>query len=117
MPIRITGKSTLRAIEEAFQAKYPHLRVEFFALNERGEYSHSLQHGQPYDRTLCELGTCNGDASFALDPGLRVQELERGFREYFGIGIVVLRRRSQTSSNSTENAPRYRNWNPDSNIQ
>ncbi len=92
MALYIHGTDSLSSINEAFQAKYPNLRVEFYLLNNRGQLSHVIRPFAGNDQPICQIGGSAPDASFSFDPRQRVSELERHFRDTFKLGMVILRK-------------------------
>lgn len=92
MEIVITKNETLKEISEAFNTKFPYLKLAFY------EHVHAPGQGSPksdqldHKLTIAEAGTFDHDEHFSIDGHLKVRNFERNFQEHFGIGVQVMRK-------------------------
>jgi hypothetical protein len=92
MEIIVTADKTLQAISEEFNAKFPYLKLEFYA------HTHEPGSGNPRsDRidsklTVKEAGEFEHDENMSINGNLKVSTLEQHFQDLFGIGVQVLRK-------------------------
>ncbi len=91
MTLQISDTSTVQALQEAFSALFPYLRLEVYEV-------HGLQ--QPIAvnsrraavTTLAELYRQPLHAELVIHPTMSVVEFEKLFRQSFGLHVEVFRR-------------------------
>ena len=90
--ILVTGESTLREISEAFNAKFPYLKIKFFAhSHEVGEAS-EVTDELDYSLKVNAVGSIQSPEQMSVDGHLKVSTLEQFFQEHFRISAQVFRR-------------------------
>lgn len=92
MEIIVTKNETLKEISQAFNKKFPYLKLAFYA------HTHKPGEGSPKTDqldsklTIAEAGTFDHDEHFSINGHLKVKNFERTFQEHFGIGVQVMRK-------------------------
>ncbi|MFK7970754.1 MAG: hypothetical protein AB8F95_10320 [Bacteroidia bacterium] len=92
MDIIVTKNETLKEISQAFNTKFPYLKLEFYC------HTHKAGEGSPKeDRlspklTINEAGTFDHDEHFSINGHLQVRTFENTFQEHFGVGVQVMRK-------------------------
>lgn len=95
MILLITENSTIAEMQQAFQAHFPHLKIEFYTSpHQEGEGS-SVRHTLDRRMKLVDSVSNLTTGSLSLDPKMSAAELEERFAEQFGLNVQVFRRSGQ----------------------
>ena len=91
MKILISDTKQVRTLQKQFQAEFPHLRLEFF-WKDHGNGESSLWDDlvDPH-KTLGEFRRTHETGKVNIVPEMTVTELEKSFRETFGLSVQVFR--------------------------
>lgn len=92
MELVIDDKKRVFSIQEDFNTFFPFLKLEFFSkpLHSSGTVARRLLSHD--SRTLEECRTIQNNQGISINPSMTVAELEKNFRETYGLGIQVFRK-------------------------
>lgn len=90
--ISVSGDKTLREISEAFNAKFPYLKLKFFAESHEPGEANAVTDELDYDLTVGKAGRVDSPEQMSIDGHLKVSTLEQFFQDHFGISAQVFRR-------------------------
>ncbi|HEU4716568.1 MAG TPA: hypothetical protein VFU15_01990 [Bacteroidia bacterium] len=106
MKMAIHDALTTGEIRKDFSARFPFLRIEFFRSGTGKKYSPSerISDGETVIGTFRKKHV---DGALVIDAGETVSELEKNFREQFGLNVQVMRRAGNTwlMTTSTDTMP------------
>ncbi len=92
MVININDNTLIKHIKEEFNLLFPFLKIEFF------NKSHQLGEGTPKlqltadTKTLGECRNMHNNGVLEIDPMMAVADLERSFKDEYGLNIQVFRK-------------------------
>jgi hypothetical protein len=92
MDIQITDEKTLGAVKEEFQAKFPHLKLEFY------DHSHKEGEGSPERyllddaQTIGEARKTKKEGGLSINANQKTNTLENRFKEHYGLNVQVFRK-------------------------
>jgi hypothetical protein len=90
MKITVNEGRKIFAIQEEFNTKYPYLRLELITKN--GKAGSGLSRMVRQSATLEECRTVYSKKTITIVPSMTVADLDRNFREVFGLGVIVKRK-------------------------
>lgn len=92
MKLHIDDTRSISEIQEEFNSAFPYLKLEFFKKpHEVGEAS-PISELIPSDSTLSKWRTNHNDGDLVITPDTKVEEMESGFQNIFGISAQVFRK-------------------------
>lgn len=92
MNIRITGQTRINDIREAFNTRFPYLKLEFFQDNNHDGKLTAEERVVHYKLPVSAIRDTGHDGVFHIEGLMTVAELERAFRDVFGILVQVFRK-------------------------
>jgi hypothetical protein len=92
MELLINDSKKIFSIQEDFNTLFPYLKLEFFSkpLHSGGAVARRLLSHDT--RTLSECRTVKGNEGLTISPDMTVVDLEKNFKEVYGLGIQVFRK-------------------------
>lgn len=88
----ISGSQTLREVSELFNAKFPYLKIKFFAHAHSAGEGNALSDELSFDLKIAEAGNLKSSEEMSVDGHLKVSTLEQFFQDHFGISAQVFRK-------------------------
>lgn len=88
----IRDKKTIAEIQQEFNNKFPHLKIEFY------EKTHQTNEGSPdsvkwdADKRIGDIRTKHNTGELSIDGHLKVSSLENNFLEKYGLNVQVFYR-------------------------
>lgn len=92
MKILINDRRKLYAIQEAFSEMFPYLKLEFFSKPHKPGAPSPKKFIKSSSKTIGECRTVHSNGTMTILPHMDVLDLERGFRETFGLSVQVFRK-------------------------
>jgi hypothetical protein len=92
MEIMINEHKKIQAIQDEFSANFPYLRLEVYANVKQADGTIGKRVVHDTGKTLAECRTVHGKGRISISPGMTVNNLERNFRDVFGVKVQVLRK-------------------------
>ena len=92
MTITINDKQSLGEIKEAFNNKYPHLKLEFY------DHAHKEGEGSPVrfqledNQIVGEIRKMHSEGELSIHANQKVNTLETRFKEIYGLNVQVFRK-------------------------
>lgn len=96
MLIRITGNTTLAEIQEEFSQRFSNLRVEFFTDKNHDGVLTADERVRNLNTRVADIRESNHNGVLQVEGLTTVAELERHFRDVFGLYVQVLRKSGGT---------------------
>lgn len=94
MEILINKAKNLKQIQEEFQKQFPYLKLEFYStFHKKGEGSEKKA-SLNSDLTVGEVSNSADHSSLNISGTMKVSELEKAFRDTFGLSVQVFRKSS-----------------------
>ena len=88
----ITDKKTIKTIQAEFNAKFPYLKIEFYA-QEHGQEEGSLDKDKLADTfTIGNARTTMNEGDLSIHANQKVSTLEQHFQEKYGLNVQVFRK-------------------------
>lgn len=91
MKIIIDDNRTLEQIREDFNARFPLLKLEFFVKPHDRNGESPKEEMLEACTTLRSLRSVNGEGALVITADMTVAEVEKAFREHFGLNAQVFR--------------------------
>lgn len=102
--VEISGKRSIRSIQQDFQASFPFLKIAFYdSQNIAGEGSPPTHSFENLSKTIEELGCKQSENKLQITGESKVKALEKQFYEYYGLSVQVLCRSGATWMQLTSN--------------
>jgi hypothetical protein len=92
MRIAINDRRKVFAVQEAFAAAFPYLKLEFFAKPQQQGGKPSQKLVKPGSATVGDCRTVHNTGDITITGNMTVAELERRFADVYGLGVQVLRK-------------------------
>jgi len=95
MDILINDEQTLGQIKEAFNNKFPHLKLEFY------DHEHKEGEGSPErfllddNHKVAEVRKKQNEGHLSINANQKVNTLESRFQEIYGLNVQVFRKSNQ----------------------
>ena len=89
MKIEINNNRKIFAIQEAFTAYFPYLKMEFYAKSSRVDGPPSDQLVKSSSKSLADCRTSHHTGTISILPGMTAGELKQSFRDVFGLSVVL----------------------------
>lgn len=90
--MKITADKKLRQIQAEFQAKFPFLKIEFYARrHQAGEGSRAEETLDP-ELTIAQARAVHTEGDLYIDEDMEVRVLEQRFYEDYGLNVQVFRK-------------------------
>ena len=90
--IIIQENKTIKEIQQDFNSKFPHLRIEFYSKeHETGE---ATSNKAKFDENLklSEIRTVHNEGEISINGHLKTSTLEENFSKLFGVNVQVFRK-------------------------
>lgn len=89
--LKITDDKKLKDIKNEFNAKFPHLKIEFYS--EEHDTGSASSHKAMYDDnlTLKEIRTKHVEGELSIAGNQKTSTLEQNFHDHFGVNVQVFR--------------------------
>lgn len=88
----ISDAITLKAIKDDFNKKFPYLKLEFYKTPHRQKEASHIEEQLDKNKTIGEVRTVHNEGEFRIDGQMKVSELEKIFRDTYGLNVQVFRR-------------------------
>jgi len=88
----ISKTRTIAAIQEEFNGKFPHLKIEFY------KHKHGVGEGSEAadqidtSKSISDISSIDSDAEISIHGNLKTASLEQEFETQFGIHVQVFRK-------------------------
>ena len=92
MELKINDHKKIFAIQEDFNSFFPYLKLEFFSKPRYSVGATAKKLLSTGSRPLAECRTIKHKEDLIIYPSMTVIDLEKKFREVFGLGIQVFRK-------------------------
>lgn len=89
--MQITDEKKISEIQSEFRAKFPYLKLEFYA-QPHTEGGVSASNMLDAAKTVGEVRTIHEDGNLSINGNLKVSTLESNFKEMYGLNVQVFRR-------------------------
>ena len=90
--LEITDDKQLKEIKEEFNAKFPHLKLEFFKEEHTEGQGNSLQSMYKDSLFLKDIRKNHTEGIMSINGHLKTSTFENNFKEHFGINAQVWRK-------------------------
>ncbi|UKN02962.1 hypothetical protein K6119_05465 [Paracrocinitomix mangrovi] len=90
--LKISDDIQLKELKKAFNDKFPHLKIEFFAeAHEEGEAS---TYKSMYDENLYlkDIRKSHNEGELSIDGHTKTATFEQNFKDHFGVNVQVWRK-------------------------
>ena len=91
MEIAINDIKKIDSIQKEFNSTFPYLKIEFFAKSQKTNIR-STQRSSNYNRTVGDCRNNHTNGTINIKPEMTVAELEKKFRERFGLFTQIFRK-------------------------
>lgn len=91
MIIVVNDEKAVASVQQEFHEQFPFLKVEFFLLSDNvlnGKNKKSVLPG----KTFLSFAKHSHTEDITIMPGMTVSELEKQFRDFYGLGAQVFRK-------------------------
>ncbi len=92
MDIIITGEKTLKEINDAFHAKFPYLKLNFFSSAHESHEASSIWDTLNPEMKLSQVSRTVNPDHLSINGHLKVETLEQEFQRRYDIGMQVMRK-------------------------
>jgi hypothetical protein len=96
MEIIIEKEKKLHEIQEAFQAMYPYLKLEFYNKEHASEEGSAKRNTLDTTLSIESVQHKTAEGSLAIQGKMRVADLENAFEEMYGLSVQVFRKSNNT---------------------
>ena len=90
--IRISDKRKISDLQEEFTREFPYLKIEFFSRSHKEGAPSPRRLMKTGDQTIGQFRTVHKKGSLSIEPTMTVSELERRFRELYGLNVQLFRK-------------------------
>ena len=90
--LKIHDGLKLKEIKDAFNAKFPHLKIEFFADEHRVGEANARKSMYDDSLTLATIRKKHNDGELSIDGHQKTSTFEQHFHDHFGVTVHVFRR-------------------------
>lgn len=88
----ISDNKQLKEIKAAFNAKFPHLKIEFFAEDHSTGEASSYKSMFDDELYMKDIRTVQAEGELSINGHIKTGSLENSFKEHFGVNVQVWRR-------------------------
>lgn len=92
MKIIINDSRTIKAVQEAFNKRYPFLKLEFYAKPSRNSGGSSKKIVTDSSRTIGDCRTLHNNGNITISPEMTVSELHQRFLDVYGLHVQLFRK-------------------------
>ena len=92
MTLTIDGTRTIGEMQQDFNAAYPYLKIEFFKSMNGRSGQPSIKNMLSHSLKIKEARRQQHDGSLELSDMMKVGDLEKIFREQYGLNVQVFRK-------------------------
>ena len=92
MEIIINDQRKILGIQKEFNAIFPYLKLEFFSKSSHSGGAPATKFIKHNNKTLAECRTIHNKGQITITPNMTVKDLEKHFRDIYGMGVEVFRK-------------------------
>ena len=92
MYLHITPAMLITEVQKEFNNMFPFLKLEFFQIKASNRSGFSLKNLVSHDRKIVEVQPSIKDGDVQIIEEMKVQDLEKIFKDQFGLAVQVFRR-------------------------
>jgi hypothetical protein len=90
--LKISDDAQLKDIKEKFNAKFPHLKIEFFSEDHQEGEANTYKSMYDDELYLKDIRSVHNDGELSIDGHTKTSTLEKNFKEHYGVNVQVWRR-------------------------
>ncbi|MBD3637062.1 MAG: hypothetical protein HUJ25_06915 [Crocinitomicaceae bacterium] len=90
--LKISDDKQLKEIKELFNAKFPHLKIEFFSEDHNVGEASTYKSMYDDELYLSDIRSENTEGELSIDGHTKTSTFENNFKEKFGVNVQVWRK-------------------------